>query len=80
MDKVKIALAILRKHHFWFLCGTVVLLALVIWTTATADLVNQFNTRKTALESAKSAAQSVSAKPEHPNQGMSMRPRLRRCN
>jgi hypothetical protein len=69
MDKVKIALAILRKHHFWFLCGVVVLLALVIWTTATADLVDRFTTRKTALESLKSSVQSVNSKPDHPNRG-----------
>jgi hypothetical protein len=69
MDKVKVALAILRKHHFWFLCGTVVLLALAIWFMATSDLVAQFNSRKSALESAKSSAQAVLAKTDHPNQG-----------
>lgn len=69
MDKVKVALAILRKHHFWFLCGIVVLVAFAVWLLATNNLVAQFDTRKSALESAKSSAQAVSAKTDHPNQG-----------
>ncbi len=45
MDKLKPFLAGLRKHHFWILCGMVILIGLGIWKVATADLGAQFDTR-----------------------------------
>ncbi|KKK92557.1 hypothetical protein LCGC14_2701720, partial [marine sediment metagenome] len=46
-----IALAVLKKYHFWFLCGLVVLVSLGAWFKATTDLAEQFAARKQTLDS-----------------------------
>ncbi len=38
MDKVKIALALLKKHHFWVMTGAVILLSFIGWFMATSRL------------------------------------------
>ena len=50
MDKVKIALALLKKHHFWVMSGTVVLLGLVGWFMATSKLWAEYQIHKATIE------------------------------
>ena len=42
MDKVKLALALLKKHHFWVMTGTVILLSSIGWFLATSSLLAQY--------------------------------------
>jgi hypothetical protein len=42
MDKVKQILEVLRKHHFWILCGIAALIGLVVWYNASGKLEAEF--------------------------------------
>ncbi|HIQ21018.1 MAG TPA: hypothetical protein EYH34_07260, partial [Planctomycetes bacterium] len=66
MDQLKIALEVLKKYHFWVLCGVVIVVGLAIWFFASAGLAKQFDERQQAIESKVSAAESIPAQP--PNQ------------
>ncbi len=44
MDKVKQFLELVRKHHFWILCGLAAFVGLVAWYLSTATLADQFRT------------------------------------
>ncbi|MDY0167955.1 MAG: hypothetical protein RBS80_15510 [Thermoguttaceae bacterium] len=50
MDKVKLALALLGKYHFWVLCILAVLVAMLCWTWATADLASRYEKRKGEID------------------------------
>ena len=42
MDKLKQILEVLRKHHFWILCGLAAIFGLAAWYMSTATLADQF--------------------------------------
>jgi hypothetical protein len=42
MDKVKQILEVLRKHHFWILCGLGALVGLIVWQMSTSSLDSDF--------------------------------------
>lgn len=42
MDKVKQILEVLRKHHFWILCGLGALVGLIAWQMSTSSLDAEF--------------------------------------
>jgi hypothetical protein len=63
MDQVKVVLAVLKKHHFWVLCGIVIVLALVIWAMASSGLAKQYDERKTAIEGKRQGAESIPSQP-----------------
>ena len=63
MDQVKVILAGLKKYHFWVVCGVVILLALVMWTMATADLEDRTKARATQIQKAKSDVGGLIGKP-----------------
>src|SRR5690242_12896548 len=42
MDKVKQILEVLRKHHFWILCGLGALVGLIVWQMSTSSLDAEF--------------------------------------
>ncbi len=50
MDKVKLALVMIQKYHFWVLCSLAVIVALLCWTWATADLASRFERREGELD------------------------------
>ena len=52
MDKVKVFLAVLKKHHFWVLAGLVLILGLTIYVAAAADLQGRYQTRSKKLNDA----------------------------
>ena len=70
MDKVKLALAQLKKYHFWVLCIVIVLIGLLSWAWATEDLATQTDKRIKTLEGEFSGVQGVNSRPEHPNAGV----------
>ncbi len=49
MDKVKLALAIARKYHFWAFCACVVISAPIGWWFAASSLAEQCIAKKTGL-------------------------------
>ncbi len=42
MDKIKIYLAVLKKHHFWVLLGLVAIVSLVTWSMGTRQVQAKF--------------------------------------
>jgi hypothetical protein len=50
MDKVKQILEILRKHHFWILCGLAALASLIAWSMSTGSLATQFQANVGQIE------------------------------
>ena len=70
MDKVKLALAWLKKYHFWVLCVVVLLTAWSTWASAMSDVDERFGKRKGDLEGKFSSVQSVRRLPNHPNDGV----------
>ncbi|NUQ61849.1 MAG: hypothetical protein HUU20_05140, partial [Pirellulales bacterium] len=66
MDQVKVALAILKKHHFWVLVVIVVIVGGAVWAMAASDLAKRFETRKTDIEGKRTAVLGIPASP--PNQ------------
>ena len=68
MDKVKVALAVLKKYHFWVLCLLIVIFGMLVWTTASADLSKQFTQRKSKLDSALKSAHAIAGETGHPNE------------
>ncbi|MGA2031422.1 MAG: hypothetical protein ABSG68_04135 [Thermoguttaceae bacterium] len=67
MDKMKPILTAIRRHHFWVLCGAVILVALLCWANATADLTARTNARKSKLDGEFSQVRGISDFPNHPN-------------
>ena len=68
MDQVKVVLAVLGKHHFWVLCGLVVIVALVIYASASADLSGRYQERTAAINGKVDRVEGIGADP--PNQAV----------
>ncbi len=67
MDKVRIALAVLKKHHFWALSVLIVVIGAVVWYMATGTLADQFDSRKSALQNAFSKVSTIASEQNPPN-------------
>ncbi len=67
MEQLKVFLTVLKKYHFWVLCGLVLVATLVCWWLATAGLASQFTTRKDQISK---AFDSVNVKQGHPNEAI----------
>lgn len=52
MDKVKIYLAVLKKHYFWVMCGLLVIVSLSVWYAATSSAASQYKQDKMQVEGA----------------------------
>ncbi len=68
MDQLKVFLAGLKKYHFWFLSGLVLLGGLVVWQIAAADWNSRYQTQKTALESTLTEVKNVASDAKPHNQ------------
>lgn len=68
MDKLKMVLAVLQKHHFWVLCAVAVALGLTVWSLATAQVANLTRGRQETLDAAFKKMEDICAQPDHPNQ------------
>ena len=68
MDKLKNALTVLKKYHFWILCGLSIVIALGVWSLATADLASQTETRQQKLEGDVKKMVGICSTKDHPNE------------
>ncbi|MBN2473749.1 MAG: hypothetical protein JXB62_04035 [Pirellulales bacterium] len=68
MDKLKVVLSVLKKHHFWVLAGIIVAVALAVWATATADVTKRSDDRKAKIDSKFQAMTRILADAKHPNE------------
>ena len=68
MDKLKVFLGHLKKHHFWLLTGMVVLLALAGWQMATAQLSEEYSANVGKIKSQFETVSRITQTPEHPNE------------
>src|SRR5947209_6617740 len=68
MEKVRAALEVLRKYHFWILLSLIVLITFGTWYTATGDRASQFDVRKKAIEGQFGKMQGISGKSDHPSE------------
>ncbi len=66
MDQVKVALAVLKKHHFWVLVVLVLLVGGAVWAMASSELAKQYETRKTDIEGKLKSVRDIPSNP--PNQ------------
>ena len=69
MDKVKLALEMLKKYHFWVLCSVAIVVILLCWTWATADLASRFDKRKGELDQHFNATRQILSNPSLRNEG-----------
>ena len=70
MDQLKVALQAIKKHHFWILCGVIVVLVLVVWWSATSGLAGLIETRRGELEGTMSKVQGIATESLHANQAV----------
>ncbi len=71
MDQLKVAGAILKKYHFWFLCGLVLVAGLLGWKMATASISTEFQQFSGDVNRRVSEQQGiVQQNPDHPNDGV----------
>jgi hypothetical protein len=68
MDKVKMILAVVKKHHFWVLVGLVCVLGLTVYVAAASNLQQKYQERSTTLKSALEQVQTISRQADHPNE------------
>lgn len=68
MDKVKQFLAVLKQRHFWVLCGVILILSFVSWSSGKSFFSAEFTRQKGTISSKFSALQSISSTPNHPNE------------
>src|SRR4029079_15947564 len=55
MDKLKVYLKTLKKHHFWVLCGVIMFVSLGTWMKASGDMETQFKRDQTTIKSVNNA-------------------------
>jgi hypothetical protein len=65
MDKLKVYLKVLKKHHFWVLAAIVVIVSCSVWSSATGQLEADFKKNKQQVEGATSALTTII--PDAPN-------------
>jgi len=68
MDKVRVALDWLKRHHFWVLSVLVALISVVCWAKASSKMETAFKTNKGAIEGQFSSVKGVRTDPFHPNE------------
>ena len=67
MDQLKDALAVIKKYHFWILCGLILIGYLGMWFLAISDMKKETNARVSNIDSSYSKAQSIMGVSNHPN-------------
>ena len=70
MDKVKMALVQLKKHHFWVLCLLIMVTVLVVWSLASAGVESDTGKRVSVLDKETSDVGTVLATTNPPNPGV----------
>ncbi len=67
MDKVKVFLKVLRKHHFWLLCIVTMIAGVTGWFMARKSLSADFEKNKGSILGKFTALQGILATENHPN-------------
>ncbi len=73
MDKVRMVLGWLKRHHFWLLLVLVALIAVVCWWSASGKAIAGFNTAKSTITAGFSEIESVQSASFHPNSEINKR-------
>jgi hypothetical protein len=68
MEQVRAILEVLKKYHFWILCGLIVILCFVSWFLATSDEAQRYQARKTAIDGQFSLVGKISSNSQHPSE------------
>jgi hypothetical protein len=68
MDQVKNILAVIKKHHFWILCGLAVLIGLGMSIGAQKQLLKRYEEDKGSISSVQGQIQQVASGSDLPNQ------------
>lgn len=67
MDKLKPYLVQLKKHHFWVLCGVLLLAAYFAWSSGTSALQTEYEANRQQIRNQFQAAEGVRNTSPHPN-------------
>jgi len=67
MDKVKVILGHVQKHHFWLLCVVAVIAGLFGWTKARSKLSTEFTANKGTVSGKFEALRGIQNDPNPPN-------------
>lgn len=76
MDQVRTALAWMARHHFWLLCGLIVLTSSVTWYLSSSALAAELAKNRKLIKAEFDACSQVRAKPYHPNDTINRQQRL----
>jgi hypothetical protein len=68
MDRPKAILTVLKKHHFWVLCGVVIAVSPGFWWIATAAVDKDRQARADKIEVKLQKMAEIKSRPQHPNQ------------
>ena len=68
MDQVRTALLWLKRHHFWVLCGLIVMISLFSWMTASGKLRALFAKNESEIKAQFTSVKNVRSDPFHPNE------------
>lgn len=68
MDKVKIVLEVLKKHHFWALVVVVLVVGILFYVSASADLKDQYGKRVQTLKTASNTVSNIIGQPDPANE------------
>ena len=52
MDQVKVALAVVKKYHFWILSAVILIAGSTVWFMASDKLAKAFEADKSKIETA----------------------------
>ena len=67
MDQVKQILSVLKKYHFWILCGLITLLYLGTWFMSTSSMTKETETRVSKISGSFSTGTRIAGISNHPN-------------
>jgi hypothetical protein len=67
MEKFRAFLEVLKKYHFWVLCGLIVLLSAGSWYVAISSEEGNFAKQKSKYDSKLSMVQKIANTPQHPS-------------
>jgi len=68
VDQVKQILAVLKKYHFWVLCGLLLLIGLGVWQMSVGALASRYKERENKLNSQRKEVADIAKEPSPPNQ------------
>lgn len=69
MDQLKQAFSVIKKYHFWILCGLIVLLYIGMWYTSTSSMSKVTESRVSAINSSFSTGDQIAQIQNHANDG-----------